>query len=225
MLGRATDLGRRIGLATAGLLFIAIAAASPAGAAMVTIDFESETPGYHFSGYESQHANGVFFSSTETRSGDIRDYLNIDNFGQGSFGTGLAISSGNPRLGAGLIIDFATATNFLSLAFGNDDPSSTSTGLKAVVLTLFHGGTQVGQSNVDPNNNGIIDQTIAFTGAFFDRAELFFIDDFDFAAEVNPIVDNVTFANHSAPTNVPAPGGMVLLALGLCAMTRLRRSR
>lgn len=197
---------------------VAIGAAGSAQAGLVTIDFENDATGFYFNGYQSPSSADVVFSSTESRSTDPHDYISIDHFGQGSHGKGLAISSGNPGLGAGLIMDFLKPTDFLSLEFGNDDPDQSFTGLKQVVLTLFSGGLQVGESIIAPNKNGIMDQNIAYSGQFFDRARFFFIDDFDFPALVNPIVDNVAYQNHTGPggiNNVPAPGGLLLFSIGL----------
>lgn len=208
-----------------GMFGLLVIVAGPAQAGLVTIDFENDVNGHYFNGYQSPDSPDIVFSSTESRSTDARDYLTVDHFAPASFGKGLAISSGNPALEAGLVMTFLHATDFLSFAFGNDDPDQANTGLSQVVLTLFFGGSEVGKTAVTPNSNGIMDQTISFTGAFFDRAEFFFIDDFGYPARVNPVVDNVSYQNHDHWYTVPAPGGLLILALGLIGLAVSRRGR
>lgn len=220
-------VGRVMSIVTT-LVVALLCAGGSAQARLITIGFENDPNGFYFNGYKSADSADVVFSSTHTISSNVKDYLSVDHFGQASRGKGLAISRGNPALGAGLVMDFIKPTDFLSLEFGNDDPDQTFTGLKEVVLTLFFGGSQVGQSVVKPNGNGIMDQSISYSGLLFDQARFFFIDDFDFPALVNPIVDNVSYQNHNGGPgydNVPAPGNLLLLGLGLFGLAAWRKSR
>lgn len=199
----------------------------PAHAALITVDFEADTPGAVANGFSSSGAAGVSFSD------DFGSDLLIGNFGTLSDGT-QALANGTPFDASILFIDFAFMADFLSLDFGNDDPFSTNAGDLAV-LTAFLGAAQVEQVVVELNRNELMDQSIAIGslgGALqFDRVSFAFTN-----SALSPstggapagqfglteIVDNIN-VNSVDAVSVPEPSTAVLLVAGLAALGASRR--
>ena len=187
----------RLALAT-GLLAFAV----PAKADLVT--FESDTTGIKANGFQSNDSTHVSFSATAGRE------LDLNNFGSQGDGQSLASSPDDPA--GKLLMNFTQPYNFLSLSFGNDDPDNTSPG-DVAWLRVFSGAVLVGTSTVVLNRNDIMDQTIGFSGAFFDNAELFYGTPGGTPRKVTEIIDNVSFA----VSEVPEPATLSLLLTGLMA--------
>lgn len=170
-------------------------------AAPILIDFESDTGGSKPNGFTSNDFSLVHFSDSNGTG------LFVGDFGSQSHGQGLATFDDFDN--SVLLMNFDVFMDSISLEFGNDDPSFSNPGDQAL-LTLFNGLVQVGQVAVVMNRDDIMNQTISYSGAAFDRATFFY--------NVNPsqglieIVDNITLTQ-AAP--VPEPGTWMLMGTGL----------
>ncbi|MBU2978102.1 PEP-CTERM sorting domain-containing protein [Alteromonas sp. C1M14] len=180
-------------------------------AALVTIDFESDTTGVQVDGFSSVDASGVYFSNSTGNS------LELGNFGSQSDGIGLGIFADDA---SALNISFDSQISFLSLDFGNDDPGYTQSG-DVALLTLFNGASQVAQTSIEMNLDDILNQTISYSGVLFDSASFVFAD-----ASFNPlslieIVDNITY--ETSAVSVPEPSTLAILALGVFGLAARKR--
>jgi hypothetical protein len=173
------------------------------------ITFNNDVPGIKPQPFQSVDSSLVRFSTSSSLSS-----LQVINFVGLSNGTNALFVPGASS--DVLVIEFSTVVNSLSLDFGADlvdDPQTTA------ILTLFLDGAQVGQTVMLTNHNGLVDQTIFFSGAQFNRAT------FSTALASNPgccfaeLVDNITF------TPVPEPVTIISLGLGLAGVLVKRRKR
>lgn len=205
-------------LKSVSICFAAVVAVGALGAAhATTIDFEAGPFGAQPNGFSATGFPGVTFTDT------IGADLEVDDFGDQGDGQSLAVNSDDP---SALLINFATPAINLSMDFGNDDPNFASRG-DVALLTLFLGGTQVGQTSVVMNLDDIMNQSISLSGIQFDSATFVYADaNFD-PINLIEVVDNISFTN---AVGVPEPPsfGLVALALALLALvgmdvTRRRR--
>ena len=104
-----------------------------ASANAVTIDFESDSSGSRANGFSSSGYPGVTFSDT------VGSGLEVGNYGNQGLSQSLLVR--DDADGSKLQINFASPVNFLSLAFGNDDPGWANTSDRAW-LQVFFGGNE-----------------------------------------------------------------------------------
>lgn len=147
------------GLAIIAAYFV-IFAALPADAEVV-ITFESDSLG--------ARPNG--FASVESPLLTFRDTVGADLsiFDGGIQSIGHAVHVAGDQDGSSLEMNFSVPVNFLSLAFGNDDPGYTNPGDLATLIA-FSGAIQVAQVSVVLNRDDIMNQTIQLSGITFNRA-------------------------------------------------------
>lgn len=194
-----------------GLFFVTATAASHA--ANITIDFEADTFGAKPNGFVAAGFPGVSFTDS------VGAGLQLAAFGTECGGSN-CLAVFDDFDGGGLFIDFASPTDFISLDYGNDQLFGGSP-VVDIALTLFSGATQVAQVIQIPNLNDLMDQTISYSGALFDRATVFYRDAAGAPATLIEVVDNITF-NDSA---VPVPATLALLGLGLGILGLSKRKK
>ena len=181
--------------------------------ASITIDFESDSAGSKPNGWVSADTPLVSFSDS------LGADLVVGDYGVSGHGNALGVFWDDPSY---MIMDFSVITTSLQLEFGNDDANWSNPGDEAI-LTVFLGGTQVGQTSVVMNRDDIMNQSISISGVNFDQATFFF----DVSrTPPNPpglieVVDNITFT----PTPIPAPGAILLGSIGAGFVGWLRRRR
>jgi hypothetical protein len=196
--------------AAAALAFAAQAQA----ATFVTIDFEEDAVGAKAEGFSALDYDGLDFFT------DLGQGIEVGDYGVQSDGQGMLVR--NDTNGNFLVGVFNDGPHsFLSLDFGNDDPTFTIPGQRAV-LTVYLGAALVGQTFVVMNRNDVMDQTIGFNFGPFDNFTFAFTD-----AAGNPftggpgtnvglieVVDNITFDVPDAVVPEPATWGMMILGFG-----------
>ena len=182
------------------LLFVA-----SANAAMVYIDFESDTTGPKPNGWASNDSNLVTF--TDSNGAD----LIVDNYGVQ--GDGKCLATWDDYDDSALIMDFVMPADYLKFDFGNDDPGWANPGDLAV-LTVYNNAVQVGQAAAVMNRNDIMDQSISIAGVTFDQAVFKYEST---GTGLIEIVDNIEF------NAIPAPGAALLGMLGMGLVGWIKR--
>ena len=142
-----------------------------------------------------------------TFSDTLGQDLEIGDFGTASMGQGLLVGDG-PGEGSLLLMNFSSIVDFLSVDFGNDQPDVVKQG-NEVILTAYLDGVYVGETNVIMNGDGVMNQSIAFSGAMFNSATIDFYLGLFGAEEV---VDNIAF------NPIPGPGTGLMALLGVGAL-------
>jgi len=180
--------------------------AAPARADFV--NFEADTTGIKANGFQSVDSPNITFATTAGRQ------MNLSNFGAQGDGQSLASEPDDPS--GKFLFTFSQSYDTLKLSFGNDDPDNSSPGDRAW-LNLFLGSTLVGTSSVEMNRNDIMDQSVSFSGAFFDNAEFFYGTSGGTPTKISEIIDDISFSV------VPEPTTLSLLAVGLVGVGLRRR--
>jgi len=202
---------KKITIISVVFLCIGLTGVTQAG---ITIDFESDSTGLKPNGWVSADTPLVSFTDS------IGANLIVGDSGVSSHGKALGVYWDDPSY---MIMDFSVVVNSLQFEFGNDDPGWSNPGDEAI-LTVFLGGTQVGQTFVVMNRDDIMNQSISISGVNFDQATFFF----DVTrTPPNPpglieIVDNITFTTFNP---IPAPGAILLGSIGAGFVGWLRRRK
>jgi Ca2+-binding RTX toxin-like protein len=147
----------------------------------VVIDFTGDTPGAVPNGYSSPDAADVLFFDTNGA-----DLFVLDG---GAQSHGQSIRA-RPDDASAVEIRLAHPSNSIKMGFGNDDPAAADVTDQAQ-LTVFRGATQVGQVLVNVNANDVMDQTIAFDGKLFNRAQFQYVDAAQVPLDLIEIVDDI----------------------------------
>jgi hypothetical protein len=181
-----------------------LAAALAAPASAQVIDFESTPVGVLA---EGTTIGGITFTSA------TGSYLYVGSFAEGD-GRSLGVwDDGNGNYLRGAI---AGGSNFLSLDFGNDDPGYTTL-TDLATLRVFSGATLVDTVTMALNRDDLMNQTISYSGSFFDNFEFAytnaagapFTGGNGFNTGLIEIVDNIRFG-----AAVPEPATWLMLFLG-----------
>ena len=197
--------------------FVAIAGLSSSAA---LIDFEADVPGFKPNGWSPAGHPLVKFSDTAGTD------LFVGNFGSQGFGQSLAVYYDAD--GSKLQIDFLSPVDSILLWFGNDDPGWANATDRAW-LEVWSGATLLATVWSPLNLDDIMNQTIGWSGACFDRAYFWYGD-----AQGNPyttgpsgitglieIVDNIEYR---LCNRVPEAGSALgLLGLAVVGMGFARR--
>ena len=201
-------------------------AAGSAQAALLTIDFAEDTAGAKADGYSAVDYAGLDFFT------DLGAGLEVGDFTPQSDGQGLlARNDTNGNFIVGVFNDGPHA--FLSMGFGNDDPTFTIPGQRAV-LTVYLGAALVGQTFVVMNRNDVMDQTVGFNFGPFDNFTFAYTD-----AAGNPftggpgtnvglieVIDNVTFdVVDIGPPPIPEPSTWLMMIMGFGGLGAVMRRR
>jgi len=194
------------------LLVFAAAVMLTFGAAQAAlIDFEADVAGSKLNGYSPVGHPGV--TLTDTSGADLQ--INVFCCNQGD-GKSLGIFGDDASR---LVINFGALQTFVSLDFGNDDPSRAPV---FALLELFNGATSVGSTQLAADNDDTMNQTIAL-GAIggFDSARFTYVDAAGIPLNLIELVDNI---NYTTRINaVPEPGMLALIGLGLFGLRFSRR--
>ncbi|MGA4645220.1 hypothetical protein [Limisphaera sp. 4302-co] len=201
---------------TAGLVLATL----PSMAAL--IDFEADPLGSKPNGWSPLGHPNVTFSDTSGAG------LDVSNFGAQGLGT-RSLAVHDDRDGSKLQIDFSVPVDALTLWFGNDDPGWAGP-TDLAWLEIWSGATLLATVTSSLNLNDVMDQSIGWSGACFDRAYFWYGD-----SSGNPytaglymglveIVDMIEY--RPCGTTVPDSGsGWWLLAMGLVAILPLGHNR
>lgn len=180
------------------------------------IDFEADIEDYKLNGFSAVGHPLVTFSDT---SGED---LYVGFFG--IQGDGQSLAAYDDFDNSKIRMDFGVSLTAISLDFGNDDAGWADPSDRAW-LELFNGGVSVGLVSMAMNLDDHMNQTIAYSGLAFDRAEFWYGDSLgnpDTDPGLIEIIDNITY---DAPAVPDAGGTLGLAALGLAGLAALRRRR
>ncbi len=201
---------------------VSLMAFGTAQAATTTINFESSPSGDVAEGFTAPGFSNLKFYS------DLGSGLEVGNFGsQGDGQSMLVRNDSNGNFLRGVFTD--GAHQFLSLNFGNDDPSFSNPGDRAR-LALYLGASLVGQVDVLLNRNDVMDQAIGWSFGAFDNFTFAYVNaagsPFTGGVGTNvgliEVVDNITFDTTAA---IPEPATWGMLGMGLASLGMMARRR
>ena len=171
-----------------------------------TITFELDAPGDVPNGFMSIDDLNVAFSDSMGEDLDVNSY-GVQSDGQSLHNSGDDASA--------IIMDFTVNVSEITLGFGNDDANFLG-GMKPWAwLVGYRDGSEVGRVGFESNGDDIFNETITLTGNF-DQAEFYYGDSLGDAVGLIEIIDNIT------AVQIPAPGSLAVLGLGLFAAHRRR---
>jgi hypothetical protein len=201
-------------------ILVAAALALPAAAQAAVVTFDATPSGAAAEGFSATGEPGITFF------GVVPGNLQVGNFGSQS-GNSQALAAFNDTNGNFIRGVMGTASNAISMDFGNDDAAFSNPGDLAT-LTLFNGATQVGQVTVALNRDDVMNQTISFSGATFTSWTFAYTDaagnPFTGGGQANvgliEIIDNINY--RAVPE--PATWAMMIAGFGLAGAAMRRRS-
>ena len=181
-------------------------------ATATTIDFENDASGTRASGFSSIDSPGVTFSDS------LGGNLIVQDFGGGvSNGHALGTVGNGASI---LVIHFPGLLRGMRVAFGNDVLCCTSVG-DIAQLHVFNGLTQVGEVSTPLNRNGVMDQTVSYSGSDFDSATFAYANSTGNPIALAEVVDDIVLD----PANLPEPATLALFGAGLAGLGAARRRR
>jgi hypothetical protein len=172
----------------------------------VLVNFDNDAVGPKANGWVSNDSDLLHFSDS---NGSGLKVLNAGNQTHGN-----AITCYNDYDDSYLIMDFDIYVGYLAFDFGNDDPEWIKKG--NVVLELYRDGTFVDQATMAMNVNDIMDQTMIYTGATFNRATIYY----DVVGR--GLIEAIDDINFEA---VPEPSTILLMGIGLLGLLGYSRKR
>jgi hypothetical protein len=178
----------------------------------VLIDFDSDPIGTIANGWSSDDSALVSFSDSNGAD------LTIGSYSESNFSNAIAVFDDYD--GSALVLDFAIDISYLAFDFGNDnygwfDPSDSN-----LQVTFYNDLLLVDTAFMVPNWDDLMNQTFAYSGVVFDRAEIEYvgtpINNNDGIIEV---IDNIEF------NPVPEPSTILLLGVGLVGIAGATRRK
>ncbi|MEO0975118.1 MAG: hypothetical protein AAFX85_18675, partial [Pseudomonadota bacterium] len=157
---------------------LALLLSQGATAGLLTVDFEGDGLGHKTNGFSAVGVDGVSFSDT------LGNDLRVGRWAECNYTNCLAVFADDE---SALRIDLDFIASGISLDFGNDQAFG-SRPVADAELMLYRDGAYVGTSTVAVNGNDRMDQTISFSGAFFDQALFRYTDVVGFAATLIEVV-------------------------------------
>jgi hypothetical protein len=192
------------------LVLAAALVLASATAQAAVIDFEADTTGAKPNGFVSASSPAASFSGTSDGELDIGETT------PESIGNALRLFG---SMSSRLQIDFAAPVDSLSLVFSNDDLCCAIPPAFAW-MEIFDGVTSLAIVSVEMNMNDLPDQTIAYAGGPFNRAQVWYGTAQGDGVGLTEVIDNVTFN-----VATPEPASLALLGAGLLGLAGLRRRR